>query len=418
MVPYPFYNPNQPVGMDAQNSMSDPNGYGVSNQMPQSMNPQPSSLPVTYQDRQSLFGMRPTYASGGQVSPLAQYLQSMGQGSDTVLAHINPEEAMELQQRHGGNINPETGLPQFGFFKNFFKDVLPELLPIAASVVGNMFGGPMGGAAAGGITKGAIGAMRGKNPWKEGLTGAGHGALTSIGMNHFGPMLGGSGGAGGFSLGSLFGGNSAMGMGSAAAKRAAAMESLKGLGTDTGGGGSGLFGNIGSFGSNLWNSSSLLDKGLLTTAIAGTLFGKNNKPEALKTYSEDHPILSEPQWRPDQMPGQITPLNRQLNQSQYDPYQSGYAPERQFFGNYADGGRYYTGMEGGQDDNINARVSPGEFVIDADTVSSLGDGNNAAGAKKLDMFRHAIREHKRSTPINKIPPKAKPITEYMFGGRI
>lgn len=384
MVPYPFYNPNQPVGMDAQNSMSDTRGYGVSNQMPQSMNPQPSALPVTYQDRQSLFGIRPTYASGGRVSPLAQYLQSMGQGSDTVLAHINPEEAMELQQRHGGDINPSTGLPQYGLFKDILKTG-SKLFGALPAAIGSIF--------------------TGENPLKA-AGQAGIGTLgTILGLNAL-PMIG-----------NLFGGN-AIGSGTAAAKRAAAMESLKGVGTDTESGGSGLFGNIDSFGSNLWNSSSLFDKGLLGTAIAGTLFGKNNKPEALKTYSEDHPILSEPQWRPDQMPGQITPLNRQLNQSQYDPYQSGYAPERQFFGNYADGGRYYTGMEGGQDDNINARVSPGEFVIDADTVSSLGDGNNAAGAKKLDMFRHAIREHKRSTPINKIPPKAKPITEYMFGGRI
>lgn len=44
----------------------------------------------------------------------AQHLQSYGRHGDTMLAHINPEEAALLKARGGsGTINPNTGLPEF-----------------------------------------------------------------------------------------------------------------------------------------------------------------------------------------------------------------------------------------------------------------------------------------------------------------
>ena len=75
---------------------------------------------------------------------------------------------------------------------------------------------------------------------------------------------------------------------------------------------------------------------------------------------------------------------------------------------------YLNGYSGGQDDDINAKLSDGEYVIDASTVSDLGDGNNANGAKKLDQMRRNIREHKRGGSI-KMPPKAKSLLSYMRG---
>jgi len=47
---------------------------------------------------------------------MAMRLQHMGQKGDTMLAHINPEEAKMLKDNGGsGKINPHTGLPSFGF---------------------------------------------------------------------------------------------------------------------------------------------------------------------------------------------------------------------------------------------------------------------------------------------------------------
>lgn len=75
-------------------------------------------------------------------------------------------------------------------------------------------------------------------------------------------------------------------------------------------------------------------------------------------------------------------------------------------------GGYVPGHSGGMDDDVPAvidgsrpaRLSSGEFVFDAATVAALGDGNNAAGAKKLNQLRHAIRQkaygHRRQPPKN------------------
>jgi len=74
---------------------------------------------------------------------------------------------------------------------------------------------------------------------------------------------------------------------------------------------------------------------------------------------------------------------------------------------------YVKGGSPGQADRIDAKVSDGEYVMDSDVVSALGDGNNEAGAKVLDQMRSSIRTHKRSAPANKIPPKAKSPLAYM-----
>lgn len=71
------------------------------------------------------------------------------------------------------------------------------------------------------------------------------------------------------------------------------------------------------------------------------------------------------------------------------------------------------GPGGGQDDMVEARLSPGEYVWDADVVSALGDGSNEEGARILDEARKLIRGHKRSTPVDRIPPMAKSPLAYI-----
>ena len=67
----------------------------------------------------------------------------------------------------------------------------------------------------------------------------------------------------------------------------------------------------------------------------------------------------------------------------------------------------------GQSDDIPTMLSDGEYVIDADTVSALGDGSSKAGAEVLDKFRQNIRKHKRSASLSDIPPKAKNPLSYL-----
>ena len=78
--------------------------------------------------------------------------------------------------------------------------------------------------------------------------------------------------------------------------------------------------------------------------------------------------------------------------------------------------RYVSGDGDGQADKIPAMLSDGEYVMDAESVSALGNGSSEAGAKRLDEFRMNLRKHKRSAPIGKIPPKTKKLNKYMSGG--
>lgn len=75
-----------------------------------------------------------------------------------------------------------------------------------------------------------------------------------------------------------------------------------------------------------------------------------------------------------------------------------------------------SGEGGGQDDMVQAALSPGEYVFDADVVSALGDGSNEEGARRLDEMRERIRAHNRSAPPTQIPPKARSPEEYLMGG--
>jgi hypothetical protein len=51
---------------------------------------------------------------GGDIRKIARLLQDKGRNGDTILAHINPREAALLREQGGsGDINPETGLPEF-----------------------------------------------------------------------------------------------------------------------------------------------------------------------------------------------------------------------------------------------------------------------------------------------------------------
>jgi hypothetical protein len=70
----------------------------------------------------------------------------------------------------------------------------------------------------------------------------------------------------------------------------------------------------------------------------------------------------------------------------------------------------------GRDDTIPARLSDGEYVIDAETVSLLGDGSNKAGAQKLNNMRSEIRKQKgKALAKGKFSPNAKSPLSYLKG---
>lgn len=82
----------------------------------------------------------------------------------------------------------------------------------------------------------------------------------------------------------------------------------------------------------------------------------------------------------------------------------------------AEGGELVHGDGSGRDDEINAKLSDGEYVMDAETVALLGDGSVEEGARRLDQLRENIRKHKgASLAKGKFSPNAKPANSYLQG---
>ena len=113
---------------------------------------------------------------------------------------------------------------------------------------------------------------------------------------------------------------------------------------------------------------------------------------------------------------------RQMPQQDWNRYAMN--PEQSFF-NYvpqrytppvrmAKGGFAVKGRGTGRSDEIDAKLSDGEYVVDAETVALLGDGSSNAGAKALDNLRVAVRKHKgRDLAKGKFSVKAKQPERYL-----
>ena len=91
-------------------------------------------------------GLQPMNMARGGLADVGQYLASKGRGGDSILAHINPEEAAMLKSRGGsGTINPITGLPEFkgGFLGQVF-DAVGDAVKGVVNVVKDVLKSPVG----------------------------------------------------------------------------------------------------------------------------------------------------------------------------------------------------------------------------------------------------------------------------------
>lgn len=78
--------------------------------------------------------------------------------------------------------------------------------------------------------------------------------------------------------------------------------------------------------------------------------------------------------------------------------------------------RMVRGGGSGRDDTVHARLSDGEYVMDAETVAMLGDGSTRQGANMLDQMREKLRMHKGKTLAKgNFSPNAKSPLAYMKG---
>jgi hypothetical protein len=91
-------------------------------------------------------GLQPVGMASGGLADVGQYLASKGRGGDSILAHINPEEAAMLKRRGGsGTINPATGLPEFkGGVLGGIADGIGDAFKGIANVAKDVLKSPVG----------------------------------------------------------------------------------------------------------------------------------------------------------------------------------------------------------------------------------------------------------------------------------
>ena len=171
-----------------------------------------------------------------------------------------------------------------------------------------------------------------------------------------------------------------------------------------------------------WGKAALLGGGAL--AVGSMLTAPKEAQDAVSQLSpQQQEYFTRPsvQWDWDKMQNDANRNNQGLydymaqnwNKVSSGTYnQAGYAAGGAL-GNIA---RFARGAGSGRDDTIDAKLSDGEYVIDAETVALLGDGSNKAGAKMLDKMRSEIRAQKgKMLAKGKISPNAKSPLSYLRG---
>jgi hypothetical protein len=391
-------------------------------------------------------------AKGGLASQ-AKNVADAGVGGDTMVIHINKDEYKKLCQEWGEpTINPHTGMPQFTPFwkQSWFAPVAALATAVAAPYLAPVVGGALG-LEAGATFLGANAA----NVATGALLGAGTGALTGGGK---GAVLGGLlGGAAPVAMNAITGPTGLFGSGTTTSTGENVLPSWLGGGETaaphqagpevgvpmptprpTGSELAGLGGTEGSswaqpaaqgssgIMSTLTKPSVLIPAGILG---AMALSGGGGGSQQMPTISSGAPASTDPNLtrRLD-----TTPLDRTRLAGPIDYYNYGMRPqakEQRFYSDIGDqapvqaahGGplsHYVQGGGTGRSDSIPAKLSDGEYVVDAETVALLGDGSSKAGAQRLDQFRANIRKQKgKALAQGKFSPDARAPEQYLMGGR-
>lgn len=410
---------------------------------------------------------------------LAAATRAAGRGPDKHLVHLSDRELQLLHRSWGPpDINPRTGLPEYGWFDS----VLSSLLPIAGAAfpgVGSEIGSFLGAEGAwspilgNAILGGGAGLLTSGGDWRRGLLGAGIGGVSAAAMPYIANELAGTG-LGNF-LGIQGGHNTITGrpdtpsfdqvfgmsdpssrMASYASDPAFQPTGVGGIATSAPGVAASASG-AGGRGASGGGGSSWLKYALPAVTLAGILSssGRSGQPGAppppqssggggggalpkLTLNMRPKDTTGIDWWTYGQRPKQSTSFfDPQFTREDGTPMaaRGGYVQE------FARGGppmprpgnpgalasiappvnqssRYVgPGPGSGRQDQIPARLSPNEYVVDAETVSMLGDGSPDEGARRLDKMRKGVRQHKgRVLAKGKFSPNAKPPERYM-GGR-
>lgn len=359
----------------------------------------------------ALSGGEQKLARGGIASlrKKAQSVRAAGTGGDKILAHINPREAAMLQATRGGGMNPDTGLPEFGFFEdigNFLKQAAPIVLPVALGMMGvpPIFAGAVGS---------GVGAMiNGASP-KDALGAAimgGIGGAAFSGISNIG-------GEGGFWGGVSKGFEAGPGiLGEAMGYQAPAVT------PQTGYAGQGAPANYAG-GSTLPAGASATSPAVAGGAAPVAQPGFLNK---VGGWMSEHPFYTAgiaglggmalaSAMQPDQvqaanMGDYKGPSEEEIQKARFPAgsftqyvapkvnvvptYSPAYPEFYAAHGGELDArvGGHLHGPGTGTSDSIPAKLSDGEFVMTAKAVRGAGGGSREAGAKKMYALMHQFEK--------------------------
>lgn len=417
-----------------------------------------------------------------QKEPPQSTLAEMGEDGDTQMVLLPKNLAAFLIEMNDGqySLNSETGLLEFGFFKNIGKAFSrfvsnpvkaithgvkklfgPEGVRIAGTIGGAMLGGPMGAGIGNALAHKVTGASWGKSLGRGFETGAlaygaqGLGQAAGLsgatpytsgffgGQNALGTLLGGSGGFGAGApvydrAGQLMS-TSASGLSSAGQAGQAVANKALGVGAGSSGG-SGLFSSLGSLASP--TTLMLGMTGLNMLAEKQRIKEQNKLAQMQREENERirHDLGFD---LPDIQMGRRNRLvknpaysleneeNYYLNEPEY--YKKGGLVKHKDIGSFVKSTGIY-GPGNGQDDKIKTKIPSGSYIIDASTTADLGDGSSSAGIKVLQEAAKHIRKSKPSHVVkhvekfikgdSKITPvylaneefKFDPITVALAGG--
>lgn len=356
----------------------------------------------------------PQYRTGG-LHRHAEAVRQGGRGDDEVLLHITPDEFKQLKSAWGEpGINPNTGLPEYGFLKKIgnklgkvakkviASPIVQKLGPIAASI----FLPGVGGIIASAALKGVNAKLQGGKT-SDVLKA---GALGAVGAGAGKALLGGGNGALGKLAGNFMPGE-ARNAAQALQNRALTPEDYV-SGGDSGGGGGGILGKMKNFFTN--------DQG---KPAWGKIAGAGIGGLALLKGMQGSQKPTAPPPLPASFSSPLAQLSATRTQNPLagrDLLHYGESPEGEFNffqpTQYAPraGGGNVRGPGSGRDDKIDALLSDGEYVMDAETVAMLGDGSLDEGARRLDQMRANLRKHKGAALARgKFSPNAKPPEQYL-----
>lgn len=311
---------------------------------------------------------------------IAKQVQSKGRNSDKVLVHMTPEELGGLQHlamAHGGSltINPETGLVEAGFLKKILPMVAGAVLtPLTGGLINPMNAGLIiGGVGAGvkalkgGNLKDSL--MAGVKAGMSGYGGAGIGSslasmgnIASGGKNIYGALAGDAGGI----------------QGGAAMNKAVANSGMQGL-KNVGSGikALGQKGGLSTFGKGVMDSVGMVGVGGILSGVTNALTPSQKAagmtPESVADnmkYTPPNPTIRKPVF----------------NAREFDPMTGGGSQESNYFPDDSVAlserlNRLNAPQRAAKGGEIG--MKNGDFVLDARTVSEIGNGSSGAGKEIL-----------------------------------